>query len=112
MPIDEQLNARFRKALPLGIETTEKKMMGGVCFLLNGNMIGAASRSKTGEGHFMFRVGKDNDTAAGARPEAQPMVQGGRRKRGFFFVDESCGEDDLTAWAGLAVSFVKTLPAK
>ena len=39
MPIDEQLNARFRKALPLGIETTEKKMMGGVCFLLNGNCL-------------------------------------------------------------------------
>ena len=88
-------------------------MMGGVCFLLDGNMIGGADRSKEGERRFMFRVGKENAVAATARPDAQPMEMGGKRMSGFFFVDaETCDADRLKDWIALSLSFVGTLPPK
>ena len=58
-------------------------MMGGVCFLLEGSMIGGADCPKDGAGRFMFRVGKENEAAAEALLGGQLMVQGGRRMGGF-----------------------------
>ena len=112
MAVDPELNERFRQALPASLDTTEKTMMGGVCFLLNGKMIGGADRTKAGTGCFMFRLGKDNDALGAAMPGAQPMIQGGRRMSGFYFVAETCESQDLADWAKLAVNFAKTLPAK
>ena len=85
MAYDEALAERFRAALARRKNITEKRMMGGVCFLVNGNMIGGADRNKSGAGRFMFRVGKDNAEAAEALPGAEQMVQGGRKMSGFFF---------------------------
>ena len=83
MAYDEELAERFRDALGGRVGISEKRMMGGVCFLLNGNMIGGCDRTKSGERRFMFRVGKDNDEAAAELTGASPMIQGGRRMRGF-----------------------------
>lgn len=113
LAIDEALSAQFRAALNGMVGISEKKMMGGMCFMLNGNMIGGAHRMKTGEGRFMFRVGKDNHEAAQSRPGAMPMDFTGRVMRGFVFVDADACEDDLLKdWLSLALSFVSTLPAK
>ena len=113
MAYDEELRARFRQALGRLDGVVEKRMMGGVCFMVNGNMIGGADRTKEGVRRFMFRVGKDNHAEALARPDAMPMEIGGRRLGGFVFVDaEKCGDDALEAWIALARSFVDTLPAK
>jgi TfoX/Sxy family transcriptional regulator of competence genes len=113
MAYDEHTADRFRKALA-GLEgISEKKMMGGVCFLLNGNMVGGADRPKDGEPRFMFRAGKDNVDAATALPGAQPMEMGTRKMRGFFFVQEtSCDDSALKAWVSLCVSFAASLPPK
>lgn len=113
MAYDEELTARFREAVE-GLEgISEKRMMGGVCFLLNGNMIGGADRAKSGEGRFMFRVGKDNDDAAKRLPGAEPMVQGGRRMSGLFFVAEDvCDEAVFKQWLSLAVGHAMSLPEK
>ena len=70
MAYDEQLATRFRKAINEPSNISEKRMMGGLCFLHNGNMIGGADRNKEGSGRFMFRVGKDNETEALSRPGA------------------------------------------
>jgi hypothetical protein len=111
--VDEQLNVRMRAAIGDRDGVTEKKMMGGVCFLLHGNMIGGADRTKDGEGRFMFRVGKDNDAAAAALPGGEPMVQGGRRMSGLYFIaEDACPPDVLAQWLDLAVSFAETLPKK
>ena len=113
MAYDEKLAARFRKGLAGRKGITEKRMMGGVCFLLNGNMIGGADRTKDGVGRFMFRVGKDNEAEALSRPGARIMEQGGRRMSGLVFVDETaCNHSALKTWLALALGFVGTLPPK
>ena len=114
MARDEDLVARFQEALGGLPGISETRMMGGTCFLLDGNMIGGTNRSKsTGEGRFMFRVGKENEAIAAARAEAVPMIHGGRRMGGFFFVaEEVCSDEVLGEWVALALSFVGTLPRK
>ena len=113
MAHDPVLATRFRDALGPREGVGEKRMMGGVCFLLNGNMIGGADRTKTGQGRFLFRVGKENDEAALARPGATGMVQGGRRMRGFVFVaEDDCDDAMLRDWVAFALEFVATLPPK
>lgn len=113
MAVDENLNEALRDALGQRDGLSEKKMMGGVCFMLNGNMIGGADRTKAGEGRFMFRVGKDNDTIASVLPGAQPMIQGGRRMSGLFFVTENdCSPEVMTQWIALAIKNAQNLPKK
>ncbi|MCK0069227.1 TfoX/Sxy family protein [Kordiimonas laminariae] len=114
MAYDEYLTDRFRECLEGIMDISEKRMMGGVCFLINGNMIGGADRTKSGEGRFMFRVGKENETEALTREGATIMEQGGRRMSGLIFVaEDACEEDEiLQDWVSLALSFVSTLPPK
>ena len=88
-------------------------MMGGVCFLLNGNMLGGADRTKNDEGRFMFRVGKVNEAEALSREGAIVMEQGGRRMGGLIFVrEEACDFAAIKEWVSLALSFVGGLPPK
>ena len=113
MAYDEDLAERMRHALRGQSKITEKRMMGGVCFLLNGNMIGGADKNRDGQRRFMFRVGKDKHAEALERPGAMPMEMGGRRMGGFIFVDaDNCDDGDLGDWIELARSFVAELPAK
>lgn len=113
MAYDEDLAARFRHALE-GLEAiTEKRMMGGVCFMLNGNMVGGADRDKTGVSRFMFRVGKDRADEALTRPGAMPVDLGKRRMGGMVFVDaDDCNATQLADWISFTLQFVGTLPAK
>lgn len=117
MAYDEELAERMRHALSRLGNISEKRMMGGVCFLLNGNMIGGADRKKDGLRRFMFRVGKANHAEALERPGAMAMDMdmdmGGRRMRGFVFVDATgCDDSTLDTWIDLAHAFVGELPAK
>ena len=113
MAYDEELTAQFRETLQGMVGIAEKKMMGGVCFMLNGNMIGGANRSKDGAGRFMFRVGKDNEVEALSRPNSEVVSFSGRRMGGLIWVEaESCDREALKQWVSLALSFVSALPAK
>ena len=113
MAIDPKLNERFRVAVEELSEITEKNMMGGTCFMLNGNMLGGADINKEGEHRFMFRVGKDNEAEALKRAGAIPVELGKRRMGGLVFVDAGlCNKRQLAAWIKLAYSFVGILPAK
>ena len=113
MAYDEGLADRLRRALDGLVGVSEKRMMGGICFFLDGNMLGGADRTKSGQGRFMFRVGKANQAAALARPGAWAMEQGGRRMGGLVFVDAAdCDTEALTGWVSLALGFVTTLPPK
>ncbi|MEM9359202.1 MAG: RNA methyltransferase [Pseudomonadota bacterium] len=113
MAYDKDLAARFRAALSDQKHISEKRMMGGQCFLKYGHMIGGADRTRDGQRHFMFRVGKDGHEAAARRPGAMPMVQGGRTMTGLLFVDaDDCDETLLKSWIDLALAFVETLPPK
>ncbi len=114
MAYDEELSLRLHSALEGIMDVTDKRMMGGVCFMVRGNMLGGADRNKDGEGQFMFRVGKDNEAEALARKGAKIVELGGRRMSGMVFVDEEACPDDasLREWVTLAMSFVSTLPDK
>lgn len=114
MAADEKLTKRFYKALGREDGVTEKRMMGGICFMLNGHMVGGADRNaKTQYGRFMFRVGKDNEAKALSLPGTTIVEQGKRRMGGLVFVDaDNCSAKNLKSLAKLATEFVESLPAK
>jgi len=88
--------------------------MGGICFMLNGNMLGGADRNKdTKQGRFMLRVGKDNEQEALSRPGTSALEQGGRKMGGLIFVEsDSLSNTDLKSLMKLALGFVENLPPK
>lgn len=106
--MSEVLALRLRKALSGRKGVTEKRMFGGVCFLLRGNMLGGTTKDR-----FMFRVGKDQDAEAMARKGASAMDFTGRAMKGFVFVDPaSCDARGLKRWIEMADNYVGNLPAK
>lgn len=105
--MNEALTLRLRAALKGKRGIAEKRMFGGVCFLLRGNML-----CGTGKSDFMFRIGKDQDAEALARPGARPMDITGRKMPGFVWVDAGCDARTLKRWIALAEKYVAALPAK
>ncbi|NBQ27697.1 MAG: hypothetical protein EBU18_06980 [Rhodobacteraceae bacterium] len=88
---------------------SEKKMFGGLCFLLYGNMLCGVHKDG-----MMYRVGKDHHDAALAIDGAHDMMFTGRKMSGFIDVDADAVDDDekRKAWLGMAFDFVSNLPAK
>lgn len=108
MPYDPQLADRMRDALRERPGVQEKKMFGGYCWMLHGNMLCGVE-----VGRYMFRVGKDLEAEALARPGARPMDITGRPMRGFVWVNaDAAFEAGLSTWIDLAERFVGTLPPK
>ena len=113
MPYDETLNEHMRTMLHAHVGITEKRMMGGLCFFLNGNMLCGARRHKDGVGRFMFRVGKDNEAAALADPTASEIIHGKRKLGGFILVDEAdCQDTAMQRWLQMCLAHASALPAK
>lgn len=113
MAYDGDLAARFETYLEGLPGVSQKRMMGGCCFFINGNMIGGASVDKAGRKRFMFRVGKDNVDAASRLEGGEEMIHGGRLMTGFYHFDlEDADEALIRDWVSLAVSHAMTLPAK
>ncbi len=88
---------------------TERRMFGGMCFILDGNMLCGVH-----QGGAMYRVGKQNEAAALAIPGAGPMQFTGRRMGGFVDIESDAMADDARRmqWLALAENFVSGLPAK
>ena len=113
MAYDEEVAQRFRDGLISLPDVSEVKMMGGICFLMSGNMVGGTHINKSNDPVFMFRVGKDNMDEALSRQGAKTMINGSRPMSGFVEVEASdCDDRDLASWVTLAVSFVGSLPPK
>lgn len=112
MAYDETLTDRLRKAIGALPGLTEKRMMGGVCFILDGNMVCGADRAKDGTLRFMFRIGKGNE-ASGSLPAGEPVVMAGKLYRGFYFVDAvRCDNAALKRWVAEALHHARSLPPK
>lgn len=106
--MNEILVDRLRQAFAGRRNITEKRMFGGACFLLRGNML-----CGTGKSDFMFRVGREQDAEALSRRGARPMDITGRVMKGFVWVDpRSCDSRALRRWIDLAENYVGKLPAK
>ena len=94
-----------------GEPVTEKKMFGGLAFLINGNMSVAAS----GQGGLLVRVDPADNDALLAEPGVEPMEMGGRgAMKGWLRVNPDVLEDEETlgAWVTRGVSYARSLPAK
>lgn len=113
MPVDETLTDHFRRKLDGLPGLSEKRMMGGMCFFVNGHMVGGAHREKDGRGLFMFRVGVDNAAKGDTLGTGEQLIQGGRRMRGFYFVPaDDCPDAVFDPWRALAVGHALSLPPK
>jgi hypothetical protein len=109
MAYDENLASRVRKALEGAAGMSEKRLFGGVAFLLRGNMCCGVIASD-----LMVRVGPESHADALSRPHARPMRFTGRSLTGFVFV-ASAGLGSpraLRAWVDQGVRFARSLPAK
>jgi TfoX/Sxy family transcriptional regulator of competence genes len=106
----EELAERVRSLIGHKPGITEKKMFGGVAFMLHGNMIAGPMKS----GALLVRVGPQRHEEAKLRPGANAMRQGGKEMTGFVEVtDEGIETDEaLKDWLDYSEDFVKTLPPK
>ena len=109
MAYDEALARRIRAAMGEPPGLVEKKMFGGVGFLVSGNMACGVHKDT-----LIVRVGVDNYQAALARPHAAPFDMTGRPMTGWVMVAPAGCSDDaaLRAWVEPAVDYALTLPPK
>ena len=107
MAYDEELAARIRALVAGEASLTEKKMFGGLAFLIGGNMAVAAS----GQGGLLVRVDPEQSDALVAETNAEPMVMRGREMAGWLRVDPA-DDDELRTWAERGVSYARSLPPK
>jgi TfoX/Sxy family transcriptional regulator of competence genes len=107
---DEALAARIRDLVAGEPGLTEKKMFGGLAFLIGGNMAVAAS----GQGGVLVRVDPAQSDALVASTSARPMEMGGRSMAGWLRVDaeDVRTEPELARWVELGSSYARSLPAK
>jgi TfoX/Sxy family transcriptional regulator of competence genes len=106
---DEGLAQRIREHLIEGANVAEKKMFGGLAFMVDGNMcIGVIG------GELIARVGPQATDTALARPGARTFDFSGRPMKGWVTVrSEVLSEDQMLAtWIDDALGFVRTLPPK
>ena len=103
----DDLVDRLRAAIPPR-GRTEKRMFGGVGFMLDGNMIAGTFRNA-----LLVRVGKERNAEALQQPGARPMEMRGRPLDGYVMVDRTVLNDKaLAEWIALARAYVQTLPSK
>lgn len=109
-PLMEEMADRVRRLLVDDPNISEKRMFGGVCFMLNGNMLCGPIKN----GDMMFRVGKEQEDEALKRDGAREMDFTGKPMKGFVFVSSESLEDDtiIYKWLVLATNFVGKIPAK
>jgi TfoX/Sxy family transcriptional regulator of competence genes len=106
---DEKLAERIRRAIPPTRDIAERKMFGGVAFLVDGKMFVGVTNND-----LMVRVGPEGYEAALARPHVRPMDFTGRPLTGFVFVAASGARTSkmVSEWVRRSLTFVDTLPAK
>ncbi len=106
MAYDEALAAAIRELLGDEPDVDEKRMFGGLAFLIGGNMAVAAS----GQGGLMVRVEPEETAALLAEPGARPFEMRGRAMRGWLRVDVQ--EAELAPWVTRGVEYARSLPPK
>ena len=109
MAYDEGLAQLLRDDLAHLDAITEKKMFGGIAFMLNGNMLCGVQKDGA-----MFRVGKAREAEAMAVQGAGPMMFTGRKLGGMLDVTDAGMENDAARGRliGLSLAFVSDLPPK
>jgi TfoX/Sxy family transcriptional regulator of competence genes len=110
MAYDEDLANRVRELIGVESGLTEKKMFGGLAFLINGNM----SVGVSGHGGLMVRVDPAETDALLARPHARAFEMRGREMQGWLRVDSEGvrTKRQLEPWVRRGVTYARSLPPK
>jgi TfoX/Sxy family transcriptional regulator of competence genes len=110
VPYDEDLADRIRELVGGEPGLTEKKMFGGLAFLIGGNMAIAAS----GQGGILVRVDPDESDQLVAKTKAEEMVMRGRGMKGWLRVatEDVRTKPQLAKWVKLGTAYARSLPAK
>lgn len=109
MAYDEGLAERIRDFLQTRDGVREKKMFGGLCFMVTGHMCCGIVGEK-----FMARVGPDNYEESLTRPHVTEMDFTGKPMKGMIYVAPGgiAEDEELSGWLDLCLEFVKSLPPK
>ncbi|SRR5581483_4764014 len=110
MAYDEVLAARIRELVAGEPDLSERKMFGGLAFLIGGNLAIAAS----GGGGVMVRVDPADSDRLVATSKARPVEMRGRQMRGWLRVtaEHLRTKRELARWVRLGVTYARSLPPK
>ena len=110
MAYDEALADRIRALLAGEEDVTEKKMFGGLAFLVGGNM----SVSASGQGGLLLRCEPAQTAELVQEPHASTAVMRGRAMEGWLRVDAEGvqSDEELQKWVARGVAYARSLPAK
>ena len=109
MAIDEQLTARVRELIaPFSDNVVEKKMFGGICFMVNDKMFMGVQVD-----HLMVRINPNMQEEALLKEGCVPMEMGNKSFKGFVFVDTAAvtTKTKLNYWVKLAMEYNPIAPA-
>ena len=109
MQNEDPLSGRIRQILSGRGKVSERKMFGGVCFMINGNMCVG-----TWKGSLIVRLDRKNHDETLAEPHTRPADMNGRVMKGWALVEPAGieSENDLTSWLNRAARFADSLPPK
>jgi len=107
---DEDLAERIRERVAGEDGLTEKRMFGGLAFLINGNMAVSAS----GQGGLLLRVDPAQTEELVRAPHARRFEMRGREMDGWLRIDPAAlgADSDLAHWVSFGVSYARSLPPK
>jgi hypothetical protein len=110
MAYDEDLAARIRDLIGPDPELTEKKMFGGLAFLIRGHMAISAS----GQGGVLVHVDSERSADLVAATGATTAVMQGREMPGWLRVspEDLASDDDLSRWVEIGIGHARSLPPK
>lgn len=110
MPYNEWLADRVRAALAAEPDVVEKRMFGGLAFMVNGRLCLFVGGGRGSEDDLMVRLGIEGAEAALSHTGASHTTINGKPFTGYITVDES-GQRDLHGWVSLALDFNRQLVA-
>jgi TfoX/Sxy family transcriptional regulator of competence genes len=109
MAYNETIEGRIQKIVSRWDHIEAKKMFGGICHLLRGNMLGGVYKD-----FLILRLGVENANKALESPFVKPFDITGKPMKGWVMVEGAGFDADgkLEAWLNQAKEFVETLPSK
>jgi TfoX/Sxy family transcriptional regulator of competence genes len=106
MPYSEELDSKLGRILPR--QAVRKKMFGGTCYILKGNMVCGVYKD-----FLILRLGEQQAAEAFKQPDVRPLDITGKPMKGWVMIAAAALTDEATArWIEKARAFAKSLPAK
>ncbi len=109
MAYDEKLAERVRRVLPGDVSVSERKMFGGLAFMLDGHMACGVMGPD-----LMLRIGPERSALALSEPHVRAMDFTGKPLKGFVYVaaEGVASDETLRRWIEQAAAFAASLPPK